>query len=94
MAKFPAHCAGLRLVYIIGEVERSLNYNSKLEFQFCAMCPKLFILKEFYFLILESNMDHIINIYPSELLSTKTKEFRINESLKKKKCFAITKTKK
>ena len=29
--------------------------------------------------------DHIINIYPSELLSTKTKEPRINESLKKKK---------
>ena len=29
--------------------------------------------------------DHIINIYLSELLSTKTKEFRINESLKKKK---------
>ena len=28
--------------------------------------------------------DHIINIHPSELLNTKTKEFRINESLKKK----------
>ena len=27
--------------------------------------------------------DHIINIHPSELLSTKTKESRINESLKK-----------
>ena len=27
--------------------------------------------------------DHIINIYPSELLSTKTKEFRINEQKKK-----------
>ena len=27
--------------------------------------------------------DHIINIHPSELLNTKTKEFRINESLKK-----------
>ena len=66
-------------IYIIGEVERSLNYNSKLEFQFCAMCNKLFILKEFYFLILESNMDHIINIHPSELLSTKTKKSRINE---------------
>ena len=26
--------------------------------------------------------DHIINIYPSELLSTKTKEFRINEQKK------------
>ena len=33
--------------------------------------------------------DHIINIHPSELLSTKTKECRINESLKKKKCFTI-----
>ena len=29
--------------------------------------------------------DHIINIHPSEWLSTKTKESRINESLKKKK---------
>ena len=29
--------------------------------------------------------DHIINIHPSELLSTKTKESRINESFKKKK---------
>ena len=28
--------------------------------------------------------DHIINIYLSELLSKKIKEFRINESLKKK----------
>ena len=28
--------------------------------------------------------DHIINIHPSELLSTKTKQFRINESEKKK----------
>ena len=27
-----------------------------LEFQFCTICPKLFILKEFYFLILESNV--------------------------------------
>ena len=35
--------------------------------------------------------DDIINIYPNELLSTKTKEFRINESYKKKKCFTITK---
>ena len=44
------------IIIIIGEAERNLNYNSKLEFQFCAMCPKLFILKEFYFLILESNV--------------------------------------
>ena len=38
----------------------------------------------------------IINIHPSELLSTKTKEFRINESCKKKKkkkCFTILKKK-
>ena len=28
--------------------------------------------------------DHIINIHLSELLSIKTKEFRISESLKKK----------
>ena len=33
--------------------------------------------------------DHIINIHPSKLLSTKTKESRINESGKKKKCFTI-----
>ena len=29
--------------------------------------------------------NHIINIHPSQLLSTKTKECRINESYKKKK---------
>ena len=29
--------------------------------------------------------DHIINIHSSELLTTKIKESRINESLKKKK---------
>ena len=34
--------------------------------------------------------DHIINIHPSELLCTKTKESRINKSLKKRKmCFTI-----
>ena len=54
------------------------------------MCPKLFIFKDFYFLILESNVGPHINIHPSELLSTKTKESRINESLKKK-CFTIIK---
>ena len=48
------------------------------------MCPKLFILKEFYFLILESNVEPHHNIHPSELLSTKIKESRINELLKKK----------
>ena len=36
--------------------------------------------------------DHIINIHPNELLSTKIKEFRINESYKKK-CFTIIKKK-
>ena len=46
-----------RLVYIIiGKVERNSNYNFKLEFKFCAICPKLFILKDFYFLILKSNV--------------------------------------
>ena len=44
------------------------------------MCPKLFILKEFYFLIFESNVGPHHNICPSELLSTKTKEYKINES--------------
>ena len=48
------------------------------------MCPKLFIFKYFYFLILESNVGPHINIHPSELLSIKTKESRINKSLKKK----------
>ena len=43
-------------MYIIDEAERKLNQNFKLEFQFCTTCPKLFILKEFYFLILESNV--------------------------------------
>ena len=33
--------------------------------------------------------NHIINIYQSELLSIKTKESRINELKKKKKCFTI-----
>ena len=43
------------------------------------MCPKLFILKEFYFLILESNMGPH-HKYSSKLLSAKIKESRINES--------------
>ena len=42
---------------IIGEVERNSNYNSKLESQFCITCHKLFTLKEFYFLILELNVE-------------------------------------
>ena len=33
--------------------------------------------------------DYIINIHLSKLLSTKTKEFKINEFKKKKKCFTI-----
>ena len=47
----------LVLTTIICETERNLDYNSKLGFQFCAMFPKLFILKEFCFLILESNVE-------------------------------------
>jgi len=43
-------------IYIIGEIEKNSNYNFKLKFQFCVMCIKLFIIKEFYFLILESNV--------------------------------------
>ena len=35
--------------------------------------------------------DHIINIHPNELLSTKIKKSRINESSKKKKCYTIIK---
>ena len=42
----------ISIYIIIGGTERNSNYNSKLEFQFCTLCPKLFILKEFYFLIL------------------------------------------
>ena len=41
---------------IIGKVKRNSYYISKLKFQFCIIYPKLFILKEFYFLILESNV--------------------------------------
>ena len=44
------------IIIIIGETERNLNKNFKLEFQFCAMYPILFILKEFNFLILESHV--------------------------------------
>ena len=43
------------------------------------MCPKLFILKEFYFLILELNVGPHHKIYPNELLSTKTKKSKINK---------------
>ena len=43
-------------IYKIGETERNSNYYFKLEFQFYVMCPKLFIFKEFYFLILKSNV--------------------------------------
>ena len=54
------------------------------------MCPKLFILKEFYFLILEKNVGPY-HKYSSKWvinLNIKTKESRINELLKKK-CFTI-----
>ena len=45
----------IKYIYI-SKTERNSNYYSKLEFKFCVIYPKLFILKEFYFLILESNM--------------------------------------
>ena len=41
---------------IIGKTKRNSNENSKLEFQFCTMCPKYLFLKSFIFLILESNV--------------------------------------
>ena len=46
----------LYIYIIIDEIERNSNYNSKLEFKFCAICPKLYILKKFYLLNLESNV--------------------------------------
>ena len=55
-----------------------------------------YFLEKVLFINFESNVDHIINIHPSELLSTKIKKYRINEQYKKKekKCFTITKIKK
>ena len=44
------------IIIIIGETERNSNYNSKLEFQFCAMCSNYLFLKSFIYLILESNV--------------------------------------
>ena len=73
-------CIYIYIYIIIGETKKNSNYNSKLEFQFYVMCPKLFIFKEFYFLTYNQMWDQIINIHLSELLSTKTKESRINES--------------
>ena len=44
------------------------------------MCLKLFIFREGFISYFWNQMwDHIINIHSSELLCTKTKEFRINE---------------
>ena len=45
------------------------------------MCSKLFIFREFYFLISESNVR--LHIHLSELLYTKIKESRINEHKKR-----------
>ena len=47
------------------------------------MYHKLFILKEFYFLILELNMRPHHKYLFKWLLNTKTKESKINESLKR-----------
>ena len=73
----------------------AINWNSlkkkksKLEFQFCVMCPKLFILEEFYFLILESNVRPHHKYSSKWVLSTKTIDSKVNKSEKKKKCFTI-----
>ena len=39
----------ISIYIIIGKTKKNSNQNFKLEFQFCAMSPKLF--KKFYFLI-------------------------------------------
>ena len=55
------------------------------------MCPKLFILKEFYFLILESNV-RLHKKYSSKwVIKYKTKKSRINESWKKKSASQLKK---
>ena len=46
------------------------------------MCLELFIFREFYLLIWSQMWSHIINIHSSELLCTKTKEYKINEHKK------------
>ena len=62
-----------------------IQLDSTIKVQFCVMCHKLFIFREFYFLIWSQVWDHIINIHLSELLRTKTKKPKINEHKKKKK---------
>ena len=49
---------GYKLIYIYNNMWNleKLKLEFQIRFQFCTMCPKLFILKEFYFLILESNV--------------------------------------
>ena len=71
------------------KVERNSNYNFKLEFQFCAICPKLFILKKFYFSILESNLGPH-HKYSSKWV-IKYKNQRVLKKIEKnnKKCFTI-----
>ena len=41
---------------VMSDDKKKIQIAPKLKFQFCAMCPKLFILKEFYFLLLELNV--------------------------------------
>ena len=48
------------------------------------MCPKLFILKEFYFLILKSNVRPHHKYTYKWVIKYKNKKSRINESCKKK----------
>ena len=66
-------------IYINRQNLEKIQLDCTIEVQFCIIYLKLFIFREFYFLILELNVEHIINIHPNELLSTKTKEYRINE---------------
>ena len=49
------------------------------------MCLKLFILKEFYFLILELNVGPHHKYSSKWVIKYKNQKSRINESLKKKK---------
>ena len=51
------------------------------------MCLKLFILKEFYFLILELNVGPHHKYSSKWVIKYKNQKSRINESLKKKECF-------
>ena len=57
------------------------------------MCLKLFILKEFYFLILELNVGPHHKYSSKWVIKYKNQKSRINESLKKKKSVSQKKKK-